>query len=65
MLAAGTVVPERMTVRPRVLFAGVPGAEKKELSGSALAWTQTAADEYQEYRKRYLINIAPSVDARA
>jgi carbonic anhydrase/acetyltransferase-like protein (isoleucine patch superfamily) len=54
MLAAGAVVPERATVSPRVLAAGVPAREKKPLSGSAERWTRTAADEYQELRRRYL-----------
>ena len=54
MLAAGTVVPERMEVAPGVLAAGVPAREKKQLSGSALEWTRTAADEYQHFSKRYM-----------
>lgn len=54
MLAAGAVVPERMEVAPGVLAAGVPAREKKELSGSALNWTRTAADEYQHFSKRYM-----------
>ena len=37
-----------------MLAAGVPAREKKPLSGSAQAWTQTAAGEYQHYRRRYL-----------
>ena len=53
MVAAGAVVPERAEIRAGVLSAGVPAAEKKQLSGSALAWTRTAAEEYQQYRKRY------------
>ena len=54
MVAAGAVVGERAQVRPGVLSVGVPAAEKKELSGSALEWTRKAAQEYQQYRKRYL-----------
>jgi carbonic anhydrase/acetyltransferase-like protein (isoleucine patch superfamily) len=54
MLAAGTVVPERMEIAPGVLAAGVPASEKKQLSGSALEWTRTAADEYQHFSKRYM-----------
>jgi carbonic anhydrase/acetyltransferase-like protein (isoleucine patch superfamily) len=54
MLAAGAVLPERATVSPRVLAAGVPAREKKRLSGSAERWTRTAADEYQQLRRRYL-----------
>jgi hypothetical protein len=37
-----------------MLAAGVPAVEKKPLSGSAQAWTETAAAEYQAYRRRYL-----------
>ena len=55
MVAAGTVVPERQQIGPRVLAAGVPARViKKELSGSALAWTGRAAAHYQELRERYL-----------
>jgi hypothetical protein len=34
----------------------MPAQEKKELSGSALTWTRTAAHEYQQYRLRYMTN---------
>lgn len=54
MLAAGTVVSERMQVAPGMLAAGVPAQEKKRLSGSALDWTETAAEEYQRFSKRYM-----------
>jgi carbonic anhydrase/acetyltransferase-like protein (isoleucine patch superfamily) len=54
MLAAGAVLPERATVAPGMLAAGVPAREMKALSGSAAEWTRTAADEYQELRLRYL-----------
>jgi carbonic anhydrase/acetyltransferase-like protein (isoleucine patch superfamily) len=55
MLAAGTVVPERSEIRAGVLAAGVPARTlKKELSGSALAWTESAAAHYQELREQYL-----------
>lgn len=66
MLAAGAVVPERMGVAPGVLAAGVPAREKKQLSGSALSWTQTAADEYQQFSKRYMTatRIRPAGEAR-
>jgi carbonic anhydrase/acetyltransferase-like protein (isoleucine patch superfamily) len=40
-----------------MLAAGVPAKEKKELSGSAQAWTETAADDYQEYRRVYSRNV--------
>jgi carbonic anhydrase/acetyltransferase-like protein (isoleucine patch superfamily) len=54
MLAAGSVLGEGVRVGPRMLVAGVPAREKKELSGSALEWTETAAEHYQGYRRRYL-----------
>jgi carbonic anhydrase/acetyltransferase-like protein (isoleucine patch superfamily) len=55
MIAAGTVVAERQQIGPAVLAAGVPARTlKRELSGAALAWTETAAAHYQELRERYL-----------
>ena len=54
MIAAGAVVPEREHIAPGVLAAGVPAHVKKELSGSALAWTGRAAAHYQELRETYL-----------
>jgi carbonic anhydrase/acetyltransferase-like protein (isoleucine patch superfamily) len=54
MLAAGAVLSEGREVGPGMLAAGVPAAAKKPLSGSAQRWIETAADEYQHYRRRYL-----------
>jgi len=54
MVAAGAVVAERTEIAPGVLAAGVPARVKKELSGSALAWTHRAAEHYQELREHYL-----------
>jgi len=47
-----------------VLAAGVPARVKKELSGSALAWTGRAAAHYQELREQYLrgSRVAPGRD---
>jgi len=58
MLAAGAVLSERREIAARTLAAGVPAVEKKELSGSAQAWAETAAAEYQAYRHRYLTTSA-------
>jgi carbonic anhydrase/acetyltransferase-like protein (isoleucine patch superfamily) len=63
MLAAGAVVPERTVVRAGTLSAGLPAQEKKELSGSALRWTRSAAAEYQQYRIRYSRNIRAHASA--
>ena len=67
MIAAGAVVPERAEIRSGVLAAGVPAREKKELSGAALQWTQTAADEYQEFRRLHMTTsrVRPARDERA
>jgi carbonic anhydrase/acetyltransferase-like protein (isoleucine patch superfamily) len=54
VLAAGAVLSERREVGPGMLAAGVPAVEKKELSGSAKGWSESAAAEYQSYRRRYL-----------
>jgi carbonic anhydrase/acetyltransferase-like protein (isoleucine patch superfamily) len=54
MVAAGAVVGEGAAVGARMLAAGVPARDKKQLSGSALRWTDTAADHYQGYRRRYM-----------
>jgi carbonic anhydrase/acetyltransferase-like protein (isoleucine patch superfamily) len=54
MLAAGSVLAEGAQIAAHMLAAGAPAVEKKELSGSALRWSQTAAGEYQAYRERYL-----------
>jgi carbonic anhydrase/acetyltransferase-like protein (isoleucine patch superfamily) len=54
MIAAGAVVGEGSEIAGEMLAAGVPAREKKRLSGSALRWTDTAVDRYQELRRRYL-----------
>lgn len=58
MLAAGAVVSERVEIPSNVLAAGVPARVKKELDGSAKRWTETAIDEYQALRARYLKSSA-------
>ena len=54
MVAAGAVVGEGVRIAGGMLAAGVPAREKKELSGSALQWTDTAVDRYQGLRRLYL-----------
>jgi carbonic anhydrase/acetyltransferase-like protein (isoleucine patch superfamily) len=58
VLAAGAVLGEGAVVAPGTLAAGVPAREKKALSGSALRWSETAADEYDRLRARYLRGAA-------
>ena len=64
MIAAGGVVPERMTVGPGVLAAGVPVTERKALSGSAARWSEMAVEDYQELRRRYLAAGTETVPPR-
>lgn len=59
MVAAGAVVSERTQVPAHVLMAGVPATQRKQLSGSALRWTQQAAEHYQEYSRRYMTASRP------
>jgi carbonic anhydrase/acetyltransferase-like protein (isoleucine patch superfamily) len=54
MLAAGSVLGEGVEIDAEMLAAGAPARAKKPLSGSALRWTDTAAEEYQHYRERYV-----------
>jgi len=54
MVAAGAVVGEGARIAGGMLAAGVPAREKKQLSGSALQWTDTAVDRYQGLRRLYL-----------
>jgi carbonic anhydrase/acetyltransferase-like protein (isoleucine patch superfamily) len=54
MVAAGAVVGEGAEIAAGMLAAGVPARERKRLSGSALRWTDTAVDRYQELRRQYL-----------
>jgi carbonic anhydrase/acetyltransferase-like protein (isoleucine patch superfamily) len=64
MVAAGGVVPERTEIAGGVLAAGVPARVRKELSGSALAWTGHAARHYQQFREQYLRNARVVDDER-
>jgi carbonic anhydrase/acetyltransferase-like protein (isoleucine patch superfamily) len=54
MVAAGAVIGEGAEIAGQMLAAGVPAREKKQLSGSALQWTDTAVDRYQGLRRQYL-----------
>lgn len=53
MIAAGSVIPERMVVPDGVLVAGSPAQVKKELSGVALDWIGRASLDYQRMQARY------------
>jgi carbonic anhydrase/acetyltransferase-like protein (isoleucine patch superfamily) len=63
MIAAGSVVTERMQIPAAHLAAGAPAVVKKELSGSSLEWISKAAPEYQDlaviYREELLSDPHP------
>jgi carbonic anhydrase/acetyltransferase-like protein (isoleucine patch superfamily) len=61
LVAAGSVVKEGQAIPDCVLAAGVPATVRKELSGSALEWAETAAADYRDLRLRYL-NEAHQLD---
>jgi carbonic anhydrase/acetyltransferase-like protein (isoleucine patch superfamily) len=54
IVAAGAVVPDRGQVAAGTLAAGVPAREKKRLEGEMAGYPESAADEYQDLRERYL-----------
>jgi carbonic anhydrase/acetyltransferase-like protein (isoleucine patch superfamily) len=58
MLAAGSVVSERVEIAASTLAAGVPAAQKKQLSGASMRWTATSAAAYHVLRDRHLLTTA-------
>ena len=63
MVAAGSVVTERMSVPPRMLAAGVPAKVKKELDGSSAYWISIAAPTYRDLadQHREAVNALQSI----
>jgi carbonic anhydrase/acetyltransferase-like protein (isoleucine patch superfamily) len=60
ILAAGTVLPEHTVVPPRTLWAGVPGRQRRELGDADRALILEYAQNYLDYVKIYLAEMAPS-----
>ena len=54
LVAAGSVVPERMEVPPRTLVAGTPARVRKELSGESAGWISHSAGHYVDLSRSYL-----------
>ena len=54
LVAAGSVVPERMQVPPRTLVAGAPAKVRKELAGESAGWIARSAAHYVELSRSYL-----------
>jgi carbonic anhydrase/acetyltransferase-like protein (isoleucine patch superfamily) len=64
LVAAGSVVREGQEIPARVVAAGVPALVKKELDGSSRRWVETAAAEYRELRRRYLVELTVREETR-
>jgi carbonic anhydrase/acetyltransferase-like protein (isoleucine patch superfamily) len=53
VVAAGSVVPANAKFPPRVLVAGIPAGQKKEITGNSLWWVQESSKVYQQLMQRY------------
>jgi carbonic anhydrase/acetyltransferase-like protein (isoleucine patch superfamily) len=58
ILAAGTVIPERMVVPPGSLVAGVPGKVRRAITPQDLESIRQYAQNYVEYTRVYLAGAA-------
>lgn len=54
MIAAGSVVTNRMIIPPRHLAAGAPAEVKKEIDGASLMWVAASTSSYRELAQSYL-----------
>ena len=54
IVAAGTLVPERVTIPPRSLVMGSPARVKRPLTDDEVAGIVKSADSYVRYRLEYL-----------
>jgi carbonic anhydrase/acetyltransferase-like protein (isoleucine patch superfamily) len=58
ILAAGTVIPERVMVPPGSLVAGVPGKVRRVTTAEDLVSIRQYAENYVEYTRVYLAGAA-------
>ncbi|HEX3457673.1 MAG TPA: gamma carbonic anhydrase family protein [Candidatus Baltobacteraceae bacterium] len=54
LIAAGSVVGEKVAIPARVVAAGAPATVRKTLEGPAATWIEVAADEYVKLSRFYL-----------
>ncbi|MGH3109896.1 MAG: gamma carbonic anhydrase family protein [Gaiellaceae bacterium] len=64
LVAAGSVVREGQEIPAGALAAGIPAVVKKEIDGSSRRWVETAAAEYRELRRRYLVGLTVREETR-
>ena len=55
LIAANCVVLEGMEIPDRSVIAGVPGAIRKRLEGTALEWLQRGRGHYAKLAQEYLV----------
>jgi len=60
IIAAGTLVPERMVIPPGSLVMGVPGKVRRPLTDEERASIDTYANNYFEYKESYLAELKRS-----
>jgi carbonic anhydrase/acetyltransferase-like protein (isoleucine patch superfamily) len=58
IIAAGTLVPERMKIPPRQLVMGLPARIRRELTAGERDGLRRSAENYIEYKETYLQEAA-------
>jgi carbonic anhydrase/acetyltransferase-like protein (isoleucine patch superfamily) len=59
IVAAQTLVPERMRIPPRSLVMGVPAKVRRALNDAELALLRSSAQNYYDYKEIYLQESRP------
>jgi carbonic anhydrase/acetyltransferase-like protein (isoleucine patch superfamily) len=57
IVAAGTLIPERMVVPPRSLVMGVPGKVRRPITEEEREGLRRYANNYYEYKESYLAEL--------
>jgi carbonic anhydrase/acetyltransferase-like protein (isoleucine patch superfamily) len=57
VIAAGTLIPERMVVPPRSLVMGVPGKVRRPITEEEREGLRRYANNYFEYKESYLAEL--------
>ena len=57
IVAAGTLIPEGMTIPPRSLVMGVPGKVRRETTGEEREGLRRYSTNYYEYKESYLAEL--------
>jgi carbonic anhydrase/acetyltransferase-like protein (isoleucine patch superfamily) len=63
LVAAGAIVPPRMTIPDGMLAAGVPARLVGEVSGGAKQWVETNPAIYRDLARRHAAGVQPVIGA--